>query len=94
MKEKAVHELVLHVVREVARGRHVDSGTKFSNIGIGPWQRQRFFGPLRDAFGQHGLDISGDGVTRASFTQFETLRQLQAAIWQNVKGPITAVTPL
>ena len=94
MKQADVHQLVLDVVREVARGRHLASGTEFSRIGIGPWQRQRFFGPLRDAFNRHGLDIEGGGVTRGSFTRFETLRQVQAAIWQNVKTRVPAAVPV
>ena len=88
MKQTDVHQLVLDIVREVARGRPVASGTDFSQIGIGPWQRQRFFGPLRDAFNRHGLDIAGSGVTRGSFTRYQTLREVQVAIWTNVRrGP-------
>ena len=94
MKQRTVYQLVLYVVRQVARGRPVASRTEFSHIGIGPWQRQRFFGPLRDAFNRHGLDIRGGGVTQGSFTHFETLRQVQAAIWQNVRIPIPARLPV
>ena len=94
MKQRAVHQLVLDVIREVAQGRPVASDTQFSHIGIGRWQRQRFFGPLRDAFNRHGVNIRGGGVTQGSFTHFETLRQVQAAIWQNVKVPIPAAVPI
>ena len=91
MRQSAVYELVLDVIRKVAQGRPVASRTQFSRIGIGPWQRQRFFGPLRDAFNRHGLDISGGGLAHGSFTRFATLRQVQAAIWQIVKStPVSA----
>src|SRR5687768_3795845 len=86
MKRSEVHQLVLDVVRQVARGRPVASGTEFSRIGIGAWQRQRFFGPLRNAFNRRGLDITGGGVTRESFTHYQTLRQLQAAVWNNLRA--------
>jgi hypothetical protein len=86
MKQTEVRQLVLDVVRKVARGRPVASGTEFSRIGIGPWQRQRFFGPLRDAFHRRGLDITGGGVTRESFTHYRTLREVQAAIWNNLRA--------
>ena len=85
MKQADVHRLVLDVVREVARGRPVASGTKFSRIGIGPWQRQRFFGPIRDAFNRHGLDITGNDLTREGFTHYQTLREVQAAVWNSVR---------
>ena len=52
MKHSDARQLVLDVVREVAQGRPIDSGTEFSRVGVGPWQRQRLFGPLRDAFGR------------------------------------------
>src|SRR5688572_27605388 len=94
MKQSAAYRLVLDVIREVAQGRPVASGTQFSDIGIGPWQRQRFFGPLRDAFNRHGLDISGGGIKQGSFTAFDSLRQVQAAIWQIIKPPVTAAVPL
>jgi hypothetical protein len=86
MKQADVHQLVLDVVREVARGRHVAPGTEFSRIGIGPWQRQRFFGPLRDAFNRHSLDVTGRGVTRESFKHYHTVREVQAAIWKSVES--------
>jgi hypothetical protein len=94
MKQTAVYRLVLDVIREVAQGRPVAARTQFSHIGIGPWQRQRFFGPLRDAFNRHGLDISGGGVGQRSFTHFDSLRQVQDAIWQIVKTPIPATVPI
>ena len=94
MKQSAAYRLVLDVIREVAQGRPVASGTQFSDIGIGPWQRQRFFGPLRDAFSRHGLDISSGGVEQGSFTRFDPLRQVQAAIWQVVKTPVPAAVPI
>ena len=88
MKQADVYQLVLDVVREVARGRHLSSGTEFSRIGIGPWQRQRFFGPLRDAFNRHGLDVTGRGITRESFRHYQTVREVQVAIWNNIgRGP-------
>ena len=86
MQQADVHQLVLDVVREVARGRHVGPGTEFSRIGIGPWQRQRFFGPLRDAFNRHSLDITGSGLTRGAFAHYHTLREVQAAIWKSVRN--------
>jgi hypothetical protein len=86
MKQTDVRQLVLDVVREVAPGRHIASGTKFSHVGVGPWQRQRFFGPLRDAFNRHGLDITGRGVTREGFTHYETLREVRAAVWKNLRS--------
>ena len=70
MKRTDVYQLVLDVIRDVARGRPVVSGTDFSRIGIGPWQRQRFFGPLHAAFKRYDLDITRAGVTRESFTHF------------------------
>jgi hypothetical protein len=85
MKQTEVHRLVLDVVREVAPGRAITAGTQFSHIGIGAWQRQRFFGPLRDGFNRHGFDITGDAVTREGFTHYETMREVQAAIWKNLK---------
>jgi hypothetical protein len=85
MTQKYVYRLVLEVVRGVARGRPVDSDTDFSDIGIGPWQRQRFFGPLRDAFNRDGVDITGVGVTRECFTHYRTLRDVQVAIWRNIR---------
>jgi hypothetical protein len=91
MTQKDVHRLVSDVVRDVARGRPVASDTDFSDIGIGPWQRQRFFGPLRNAFNRHGVDITGVGVTRECFTHYRTLRDVQVAIWKNVRpGPTPA----
>jgi hypothetical protein len=86
MKQTEVHQLVLEVVRGVARGRPVTRDTEFSQIGIGPWQRQRFFGPLRDAFNHHGVDITGGGVTSETFTHYQTMREVQAAVWTNVRG--------
>ena len=86
MKRSEVHRLVLDVVRQVARGRPVGPGTEFARIGIGAWQRQRFFGPLRDAFHRRGLDITGGGVTRESFTNYQTLRQVQAAVWNGLRA--------
>jgi hypothetical protein len=94
MKQSAVYQLVLDVIREVAQGRPVASRTQFSQIGIGPWQRQRFCGPLRVAFNRHGLDINGGGVTPGSFTHFNSLRQVQAAIWQIINTPVPAVVPI
>jgi hypothetical protein len=85
MRKPEVYHLILDVVRDIASGRPVASGTEFSQIGIGPWQRQRFFGLLRDAFNRHGLDITGSGVTREGFTYYETLREVQAAIWTNLE---------
>jgi hypothetical protein len=85
MKQTDVRQLVLDIVREVAHGRPVAPRTEFSQIGIGPWQRQRFFGPLRDGFNRHGLDITGGAVTREAFTRFQTLGDVQAAIWNNVR---------
>ena len=93
MKQSDVRQLVLDVVREVAPGRPIASGTEFSRVGVGPWQRQRFFGPLRDAFGRHGFDITGDALTRESFTHFQTLREVQAAVWKSVRrGPALRVS--
>jgi hypothetical protein len=86
MKQAESRQLVLDVVRKVARGRPVASGTEFSRIGIGPWQRQRFFGPLRNAFRRRGIDIMGCGVTRESFTHYRTVREVQAAIWSNLRA--------
>jgi hypothetical protein len=85
MKRAEVHQLVLDVVRRVARGRPVAAGTDFSQLGIGAWQRQRFFGPLRDAFHRLGLDITGGGVTRESFMHYRTMREVQAAIWNTLR---------
>jgi hypothetical protein len=85
MKQTDVRRLVLDIVREVAPGRPIASGTEFSHVGVGPWQRQRFFGPLRDAFSRHGFDITGGAVTREAFTHFQTLGEVQAAIWKNVR---------
>jgi hypothetical protein len=85
MKRTDANQLVLDVVRRVARGRPVAAGTRFTRIGIGAWQRQRFFGPLRDAFNRHGLDITGNDVTRQGFAHYETLREVQAAVWNNVR---------
>ena len=85
MTQKHVYRLVLDVVRDVARGRPVDSDTDFSAIGIGPWQRQRFFGPLRDAFNRDGVDITRVGLTPECFTDYRTLRDVQVAIWKNVR---------
>ena len=93
MKQKDVHQLVLDVVRAVARGRPVASDTDFSEIGIGPWQRQRFFGPLRDAFSHHGVDITGGGVAPESFTHYQTVREVQAAVWKNVRDGSAPVRP-
>jgi hypothetical protein len=86
MKQAEFRQLVLDVVRKVARGRPVAAGTEFSRIGIGAWQRQRFFGPLRDAFQRLGLDIAGGGVTRESFTHYRTVREVQAAIWNALRA--------
>jgi hypothetical protein len=72
----------------------VAASTQFSHIGIGPWQRQRFFCPLRDAFNRHGVEISGRGLEQGSFTSFDSLRQVQAAIWQIVRAPIRTAIPL
>jgi hypothetical protein len=93
MTQKDVHRLVLDVVRDVALGRPVAADTDFSDIGIGRWQRQRFFGPLRDAFNQHGVDITGVGVTRECFAQYRTLRDVQGAVWRNVRPGPTRVRP-
>ena len=94
MKQTDVRQLVLDVVREVLPGRPIASGTEFSHVGVGPWQRQRFFGPLRDAFSRHGLDITGDAVTREAFTQFQTVGDVQAAVWDNVRrGPTPRPRP-
>jgi hypothetical protein len=88
MKQADVRQLVLDVVREVAPGRPIAFGTNFSSVGVGPWQRQRFFRPLRNAFSRHGLDITGDALTREAFTHFQTLGDVQAAIWNNIRpGP-------
>ena len=86
MKQAEVRQLVLDVVRRVARGRPVAAGTDFSILGIGVWQRQRFFGPLRDAFRRLGLDITGGGVTRESFKHYRTMREVQAAIWNALRA--------
>jgi hypothetical protein len=93
MKQAEVRQLVLDVVRRVARGRPVASGTDFSLLGIGAWQRQRFFGPLRDAFQRRGLDITGGGVTRESFTRYRTMREVQAAIWNVLRAGRTRPAP-
>jgi len=91
MRQTDVRRLVLDVVRRFAPGRPIASGTEFSHIGVGPWQRQRFFGPLRDAFGRHGFDITDDALNREAFTHFQTLREVQAAVWNNVRrGPASA----
>ena len=86
MRQSTVYRLVLDVIRQVARGRPVASRTLFSHIGIGPWQRQRFFGPLRDAFNRHGLDITSSGLTQRAFAHYHTLREVQAAIWKSVRS--------
>jgi hypothetical protein len=86
MKQTEVRQLVLDVVRRVARGRSVAAGTDFSILGIGAWQRQQFFGPLRDAFRRLGLDITGGGVTRESFRHYRTMREVQAAIWNTLRA--------
>ena len=85
MNRAGVHDLVRDVVREVALGRYLAAGTEFSRIGIGPWQRQRFFGPLRDAFNRRGLDVTGRGLERESFMHYHTLGEVQAAIWESVR---------
>lgn len=85
MKKSVVYQNVLDIVREVARGRPVTLGTDFSRIRIGPWQRQRFFGPLRDGFTHSGVNITGGGLTRESFTHFQTLREVQAAVWNSIR---------
>jgi hypothetical protein len=82
MTRALVHRLVRDVVRAEARGRPVRAGTEFSRIGIGPWQRQRFFGPVRSALLRRAVDIGAAGVTRESFMDFRRLLDVQAAVWR------------
>ena len=82
MTRALVHRLVRDVVRAEAPGRPVHAGTQFSRVGIGPWQRQRFFGPVRSALLRRAVDIRDAGVTRESFQDFRRLLDVQAAVWR------------
>ena len=85
MTRALVHGLVRDVIPAEARGRPVRAGTEFSRIGIGPWQRQRFFGPVRRALLRRAVDIREAGVTRESFRDFRGLPDVHAAVWRAVE---------
>ncbi len=89
MPQSETDQLVLDTIREVARGRPLSAGTRFTRVGIGPWQRQRFFGPLRLALLRRGLDIHDAGVTRESFKAMQSPSEVQRLI-PGIANPLAA----